>query len=152
MDTLLLILKALNSLVEKGFILYTRPLGLTTWEDDVVVLESSDRVMYRVLIRRAFFSDKGSPILTLNLKNQTDYYLSKFDYVLCVNETDDWLIPSAEIPRHTKSIRIGKKFESYLIQNQQDITAVLGEDFTEKLRQKLQETEETTDVMGLLKP
>ena len=136
-----------------GFTVYAKPFHAGSWETGVLVLEAESGSLYKTIVRRASISDKGSPILTLSLRNQTEHFLSQFDYLLVTGASCCWLIPSEIIPNHTKSIRLGEKYDDYKVEPKEEVTAFSNKSLKEVMLQKLsskKEGETIEDITALL--
>ncbi len=108
---------AMYALSERGYQVY-----VTLSNVDSMAIEDSRGVFYKVLIRTATPTDRA-PVFTLSLQYQTELYVQNFGYFLVV-EPDSlklWLIPVDEAPKNTKCIRLGEKYEKYVVKIQEDV-------------------------------
>lgn len=103
---------ALGSLSRAGYSVYNPILQ----DEGCFVIENSYGVLHKVLLRKASHTGK-TPVLTLNLKQQTKSYLQKFGFLLVIELESDrvWLLPIDEIPSGIKAIRLGEKYEPFIL-------------------------------------
>ena len=142
---------AIYQLSKGGFSVYFSP----TANDTDFVIEDVRGVLSKVLLRKASITD-SSPILTLSLKYQSSEYLRSFGYILVVepDEPKVWLIPVDEFPYNVKSVRLGDKYERYIVTTQQGVEGLPRQRVRESIQSKLGSTgsikqEDLDDILSL---
>jgi hypothetical protein len=85
------------------------------------VIEDPRGVLSKVILRKASPTE-STPILTLSPKFKSSEYMQNFGYCLIVEveEPKLWLIPVSEFPTDHQSLRLGERFEQYVIGTQQE--------------------------------
>ena len=80
------------------------------------VIKDPRGILSEVIIRKASIT-QSTPILTLSPSFKSSEYLKNFGYCLIVEEEEPklWLIPVSEFPTGQQSIRLGEKFERYVV-------------------------------------
>ena len=107
-------LSALLAIARAGYHIYY---PIVT-EKSTFIIESPEGLLARVIVRKAS-ATATSPVLTLSRLQQSQTLLSSIDYLLvhCSETQTAWLIPSDGIPKETKAIRLGAKFDDYLVKS-----------------------------------
>jgi hypothetical protein len=112
MDT---VIASIYALSKGGYQIYN---SIMT-EDNCLVIEDSRGVLSKVLVRKA--SRTGTtPVITLGIKYRAQAYLENFGYFLAVeSETPKvWLIPMADFPSGISAIRLGSRYEQYVVRTE----------------------------------
>ena len=84
--------------------------------DGSFAIEDPRGVLSKVILRKASIT-KSTPLLTLSPSFKSSEYLKDFGYCLIFEEEEPklWLIPVSEFPTGQQSIRLGDKFERYVV-------------------------------------
>lgn len=128
---------ACHHLEQAGFQVYTHinP-GQSTF-----VIETPEEGFCKVRFRTASKSGK-THILTLSTKNQTEHFVSSIQFFLIASGENQtvWLIPIHQIPKHTKSIRLGSRYDKFIIKPSEDMKGVEEKKLREVVTERLFQT------------
>ena len=100
------------------------------------VIKDPKGILSEVIIRKAT-PTQSTPILNLSPSCKSSEYLKNFGYCLIVEEEEPklWLIPVSEFPTGQQSIRLGDKFERYVVGT--ELAASPAEDLRRSIQSKI---------------
>jgi hypothetical protein len=102
------------------------------------VIEDSRGVLSKVIWCPAT-SNGSTAVLNLNTDNQAHAYLKTFGFFLAVDidRSKSWLIPVEAVPPHTKSIRLGNKFDSFIIEDNSLHSSLTAKTIQQEVKNRL---------------
>lgn len=123
---------AMHTLSTSGFTVYIPAVP----GENVFIIEDQEGRLSKILVQRATATSK-TPICTLSFAFNSSSYLEQYGYLLITEPKEEisWLIPIQDLPQVAKTIRLGDKYNQYILK----LVAEEERNMTAKIRQNVRD-------------